>query len=253
ALARRLGQSARRSNRLLNWLYTLRSTWPRYLDSTSETGFGYRMVSGLFSIYAALYTVFSTAAARLDELQADSYAMELFSDEDVLDAITSDVVYRLFLRERYWPAINKLLGQDAAAAADAHVRMAKILHAGLRAGTIAEWVDKAMSAEQQWDDPWPLLARRLENIGHAQACMHTDAIEPAASGYLAIPGQKLEVALADPPPQVAQLPSWPVPVASLRRALQSVMRSQLLRLQNLLHTSPSLWGRLITRSQQSRS
>ena len=253
ALARRLGQSARRSNRLLNWLYALRSTWPRYLDTRPETGPGHRMVSRLFSIYASLYTVFSTAAARLDELQADSYAMELFSDEDVLDAITSDVVYRLFLRERYWPAINKLLGQDAAAAPDAHVRMAKILHAGLRAGTLEEWVDKAMSVEQQWDDPWPLLVRRLENIGHAQACMHTDTVEPAASGYLAIARQKLEVALADPLPQIPQLPSWSVPAARLRRALQSVIRSRLTRLKNLLHTSPSLWGRLMTRLPQSRS
>jgi hypothetical protein len=244
ALARRLGQSSRRSNRLLNWLYTLRSTWPQYREMVSGTDPGHLLVRALFALYAPVYTVLSTVAARLDELQADSYAMELFSDEDVLDAITTDAVYRLFIREKYWPAINKLLEQDAATAPDAHVRMAKILHAGLRAGTVVEWIEKAISAEQQWDDPWPLLLRRLENIGHAQARMNPDTVEPAAAGYLAISGQKLEAALADPPPpQIPRLPSWPVHVARLRRALQSAIRNLLPRLKNLLHASPSLWGR----------
>jgi hypothetical protein len=242
-LARRLGQRSRRSNRLLNWLYTLRSTWPRYREMFAGADPGYVVVRALFSIYAPVYTVLSTAAARLDELQADSYAMELFSDEDVLDAITTDVVSRLFLRERYWPAINKLLEQDNAAAPATHAGMAKVLHAGLHAGTIVEWTERAMSTEQQWDDPWPLLVRRLENIGHAQAWMNTGMVEPAATGYLAISAEKLETLLADPPPQAAQLPAWPVHAARLRRAMQSAIRNQLPRLKNLLHASPSLGDR----------
>lgn len=244
ALARRLGQSSRRTNRLLNWLYALRSTWPRYREMVAGTDPGHLVVRALFSIYAPVYTVLSTAAARMDELQADSYAMELFSDEDVLDAITTDVVYRLFLRERYWPAINSVIEQDAAAVTDTRVRMAEILHAGLRAGTVAEWIERAMSAEQQWDDPWPLLVRRLENIGHALAAIHTDTVEPDAAGYLTISRQKLEAALADPlPPQAPQLPAWPAQAARLRRALQAALRNQLPRLKNLLHASLSPGGR----------
>lgn len=236
-LARRLGQRSRRSNRLLNWLYALRSTWPHYRVTVAGTDHGQLVVRALFSLYAPVYTAFSTAAARQDELQADSYAMELFSDEDVLDAITTDAVYRLFLRERYWPAINKLQEQDAAAAPDTHTRMAKILHAGVQAGNVVQWIEQAMSAEQQWDDPWPLLVRRLENIGHVQASMNTDTVESAAAGYLAISGTQLEAALADlPPPQPPRLQPWPVRVARLRRVLQAAIRKQLNRLKNLLHS-----------------
>jgi hypothetical protein len=238
-LARRLGQGSRRGNRLLNWLYTLRSTWPRYREMVAGADPGHIVVGALFSVYAPVYTVLSTAAARLDELQADSCAMELFSDEDVLDAITTDVVYRLFLGERYWPAINKLLEQDAEAAPATHAGMAKVLHAGLHAGTVVEWIERAMSTEQQWDDPWPLLVRRLENIGHAQGWINSDMVEPAATGYLAISDEKLEALLADPPLQTAQLPAWPVPAARLRQSLQSAIRNQLPRLKNLLHASPS--------------
>lgn len=244
ALARRLGQSSRRNNRLLNWLYVQRTTWPRYQELVAGTDPGRLLVGALFSIYAPVYTVLSTAAARLDELQADSYAMEQFSDEDVLDAITTDVVYRLFLRERYWPAFRKLLKQDAATAPDTHVSMAKILHAGLCDGNIGEWIERAMSAEQQWDDPWPSLVRRLENIGHTQAAMHTDTVEPAAAGYLAISRQKLDAALADLlPPQLPQLPAWPAQAARLRLVLQSALRSQLPRLKNLIHPNISLGDR----------
>jgi hypothetical protein len=122
--------------------------------------------------------------------------------------------------------------------------MAKILHAGLQGGSMLQWLEQAMSAEQQWDDPWPLLVRRLENIGHAQAHMNSDTTEPAAAGYVTISRQKLETAFADlPPPQKPQLPSWSGQAARLRRSLQSTIRNQLPRLKNLLHASPSLGDR----------
>jgi hypothetical protein len=245
ALARRLGQHSRRANRLLNWLYALRSVWPRYSEpAVAAADPAPVAVRAVFSIYSSLYGIFSTAAARLDELQADSYAMELFSDEDVLDAITTDAVYRLFLRESYWPAIRKLQEQDAMALANASALMATVLNAGLQAGNATQWIERAMLAEQQWDDPWPLLARRLENIGHVQACMLTDRTEPVAAGYLAASGTQLEAALADlPPPQSPQLPPWPERIAGLRRTVLCTTNSLLRRLNHLLHSGLPLGDR----------
>jgi hypothetical protein len=177
------------------------------------------------SIYARLYTIVSTAAARLDELQADSYAMELFGDEEVLDAITADTVYRLFLRERYWPAIRKLDAQDAATITKSHAGMVTVLHAGVQEHNIAQWIEQAMSMEQKWDDPWPLLARRLENIGHESARMDAGMTESAAESYLAT-GSDLETALEQNlRPAYAQLPPWSVQIAGLQRRLQSAMHS----------------------------
>jgi len=236
ALARRLGQHSRHTNRLLNWLYTLRSTWSRYREPAPGIDPAYLPVRAVFSVYTPLYTVLSTAAARLDELQADSYAMELFSDEDVLDAITADAVYRLFLRERYWPVVRKLHEQDATVLTNAPARMATVLNAGLQAGNVVHWIEQAMAAEQQWDDPWPLLVRRLENIGHAQACMRTDKDEPVAEGYLAISMPELEAALVDQPPQqTPQLQPWPAGITVLRRTVESATQSLLTRLKKLLH------------------
>jgi hypothetical protein len=234
ALARRLGQHSGRTNRLLNWLYTLRSTWPRYREPAAGIDPAYLPVCAVFSLYAPLYTVLSTVAARLDELQADSYAMELFSDEDVLDTVTTDAVYRLYLREKYWPAIRKLHEQDAMALTNIAAHMATVLNAGLQSGNIVQWIEQAMAAEQQWDDPWPLLVRRLENIGHVQACMSTGRIEPAAAGYLATIRPKLEAALADlPPPLSLQVQSWPARLDGLRQRVQSATHGLLRRLKNM--------------------
>ena len=234
ALARRLGQNSRHGNRLLNWLYTLRSTWPRYRDPAIWTDRTYLPVRAVFSIYASLYTMLGTAAARMDELQADSYAMELFSDEDVLDAITTDAVYRLFLRERYWPTIRKLREQDGSVVTNANARMATVLNAGLQAGNITRWIEQALSAEQSWDDPWPLLVRRLENIGHARASMNTGKVEPAAEGYLAMSRPELEAALAHlPPPQRPQDQPWSARLIGLRQTVQTATHGLLRRLKNM--------------------
>jgi hypothetical protein len=234
ALARRLGQHSRRTNRFLNWLYTLRSIWPLYQGRAAGADPAYLPLRAVFSLYAPLYTVLGTAAARLDELQADSYAMELFTDEDVLDAITTDAVYRLFLREKYWPAIRRLHEEDATALTNAHARMATVLHAGLQAASVGQWIDKAMAVEQQWDDPWPLLLRRLENIGHGQACMAFEMIEAVAATYLDTSRSKLEAVLADlPSPQSPQLQPWPARLDSLRRILYSARHGLLHRLRNM--------------------
>ena len=222
-LARRLGQYSKRTNRLLNWLFELRDIWPLYQLPADGTNSGFFPLQRIFSIYAPLYSTISTAAARLDELQADSYAMELFSDEEVLDSITTDTVYRLFLREKYWPVIRKLGARDAALVTRAHTGIMKVLHAGLQTGTIKHWIDNAMTMEQLYDDPWPLLARRLENIGHVQARMDSHITESAAEDYLGTFSSDLVAALESMPR--SEYPGMrPLPLlAALQRRINCAM------------------------------
>ena len=121
-------------------------------------------------------------------------------DEEVLDTITTDTVYRLFLLEKYWPAIRKLGVQDTAAITRSNSGMVTVLRIGLQDGNIGQWIEKAMSMEQQWDDPWPLLPQRLDNVGHVHASIDTHMVESAAEDYLAAISQDLKAALEDIPP-----------------------------------------------------
>jgi membrane protein implicated in regulation of membrane protease activity len=225
-LARRLGQFSKRSNLLLNWLFELRDIWPGYRTADVRTDPGFLPVHLLFSVYAPLYRVVSTAAARFDELQADSYAMELCGDEEVLETITTDAVHRLFLREKYWPAIRKLGVRQAAAITRTNSGIITVLRAGLQEGKIEEWIGKAMSMEQQWNDLNPLLTQRLDNIGHAHARMQAHAGESAAEDYLPASGHPIKAALENIPSSgYSQAQPWSVRMAGLKRRLQSVIHS----------------------------
>lgn len=184
AVARRLGQFSKRYNLLGNWLTQLRDIWPQYCVRAEFAGFGYQPIQWFFSIYAPLYDVITVSAARIDELAADRYAMELFSDEELLETITAEAVCRFYLEEKYWPVIRKISAQAPETITNPRAAMASVLRAGLQADKALEWLVKAVAAETQWDDPVPSLARRIENIGHTQARMNTLAEKSAATVYL---------------------------------------------------------------------
>jgi hypothetical protein len=67
----------------------------------------------------------------------------------VVDTITTDTVYRLFLREKYWPAIRKLGAQEAAAITKTNTGMMTVLHAGLQADTFGQWIESLLYSTNQ--------------------------------------------------------------------------------------------------------
>lgn len=184
ALARRLGQFSKRYNFFDNWLYELRNIWPQYCINTRKYGFGYQPIRWFFSVYAPIYKVITFPVARFDELAADDYAMEVFSDEQVLDTITTQMVCDRYLLDKYWPVIRKIASNGKHAINEYHSGMASVLRIGLQGDKVDQWLAKTLSAEPHWDDATPSLARRVENIGHTHACMDAISPESAASVYL---------------------------------------------------------------------
>lgn len=182
-LARRVGQCSRRYNRLVNWLYQLRETWPLYCTQADRQGFGYQPVAWFFCVYAPVYRMVTVPAARMDELDADTYAMELYSDEQVLDAITTQAVCRRYLAERYWPVVRKLEAAKAKMLDRLHSGMAAVLRAGLTRDTISEWLRKTLTADERCTDTAPSLALRVDHIGFDRAHMTTLTSRSAAGVY----------------------------------------------------------------------
>ena len=195
ALARRLGQFSKRYNPLGNWLYQLRAIWPQYCVAPAAAGIAFQPVSWFFSVYAPLYEVISLPAARRDELAADSYAMEVCSDAEVLETITIETVCRLYLEEKYWPVFRRFSARAREAILQPHTGMASVMRAGLRGDRGLQWLMKAMAREPRWDDPMPSLARRVENIGHLETRMGEIAAVSAAAVYLGSASETLEAAL----------------------------------------------------------
>jgi hypothetical protein len=184
ALARRLGQFSKRRNSLENWLYQLRRIWPQYRIATGATGPGFRVIPWFFQFYAPLYERVSLPAARRDELAADSYAMEVCSDELVLDTITTETVCRRFLEDKYWPTYRKLTTQVREILPKPHAGMASVLRIALQGEKCQEWLQTALNREPRPDDVMPSLAERVANIGHREPRMSGIAPASAATVYL---------------------------------------------------------------------
>jgi hypothetical protein len=194
SLARRLGQFSKHNNPLGNWLYQLRRIWSQYAVDTGAADPGIQPVRWFFRVFAPVYERISLPAARLDELAADSYAMETCSDEEVLDTITTETVCRLYLEEKYWPTYRKLTTRVREILPKPHAGMASVLRTGLQGDRLQEWLMKAIEQEPRCDDPMPSLEKRVENIGHRKPRMSGIASESAATVYLESAIDKLDAA-----------------------------------------------------------
>jgi hypothetical protein len=199
-LARRMGQFSKRHNTLGNWLYQLRRIWPQYAITSGCAGHGYQPVGLFFSVFAPLYSWVSLPAARLDELAADSYAMEVCSDEEVLDAITTETVCRLYLEEKYWPVYERLSATTREAMPKPHTGMVSVLRAGLQGDRSQPWLMKSMDQEPRLDETLPSLAQRMDNIGHLRTHMGEIAASSAAVACLGTAVEELDKALGSASP-----------------------------------------------------
>jgi hypothetical protein len=184
ALARLIGQFSRRRIWRENLLYQLRDIWPLYNESSNHSSFGYQPVRCYFSVYAPIYRIISVPVARTEELAADTCAMELFSDDDVLDLITVQMACRRYLEDECLPAMQRMqathsMTPDGIAAGTVSL-ICKLIHSD----SMAHWVMKAGSEQSRLDDTLPSLTERAHNIGHTQALMHVTEPESAASVYL---------------------------------------------------------------------
>jgi hypothetical protein len=185
ALARRVGQNSKRRKWKGNLLYQLRNTWSLYAGNSEHYTFGYQPILWFFTVYAPVYRVISAPLARADELAADTCAMELFSDDDVLDLITVQMACLRYLEDECLPVVQKMQVNDSITADSVTAGTVSLICKLIHSDRMARWVTEAGSAESGLDDTLPSLSARVQNIGHTAARMCMTGSESAASIYLA--------------------------------------------------------------------
>ena len=184
-VARRIGQFSKRYNPLTNWLYQLRAIWQQYRVSYSQQKvFGIEPLKWFFSAYAPLYAKASLNAARLDELNADTYAMELFNDEEVLEMITADALCRWYLHNQFWPAVYKIASIETKSPQTPHTKIASAVHAIKSGDRLDILIDKVYRQKPHSIQAIPSLQDRIKNIGHEKPHMKEQTAESAAVFYL---------------------------------------------------------------------
>jgi len=184
-MARRMGQFSKRNNPVTNWLYQLRAIWKQYSIAYGKLKYpDSYLLKWLYAAYAAFYTSASVHAARRDELNADSYAMELFIHDEVCEMITADAAYRWYLQERYWPAIDKIASAKTASPLTPYLNMAAAIQSNFKEEKIKPLIYSVLKTETHRKNPVPALRQRLENIGHDAPYLKENTGQNAAAAYL---------------------------------------------------------------------
>ena len=184
-VARRIGQFSKRDNLLTNWLYQLRQAWQQIRTATTKNkATGIEPLTWFFALYAPLYSGVSAFAASLDELHADSYAMQLYNDQEVLDMVTADALCRWYLEKRYWPAVYKISAAGKNVLPAPHSKMAAAIRTNLRGEKLPALMQEMLQHEPRWNEALPSLKSRIKNIGHDKPSVSDFSGETAGTHYL---------------------------------------------------------------------
>ena len=184
-VARRIGQFSKRDNLLTNWHYQLRQAWQQIRTATAKYKVtGIEPLRWFFAIYTPLYSSISAYASSRDELHADSYAMQLYHDQEVLNMITADALCRWYLEKRYWPAVYRISAAGKNALPAPHSKMATAIRANLKGEKLPMLLREILQHEPRWNDPLPSLKSRIENIGHSKPFVSDFIGETAGTYYM---------------------------------------------------------------------
>ena len=184
-VARRIGQFSKRDNLLTNWLYQLRPIWQQCRAACNkQKAPGIEPLKLFLAIYAPFYASVSAHVARMDELNADTYAMQLYNDEEVLEMITADSVCRWYIKNRYWPAVYKVAAFETKSPPRPHSKMAAAVRTNLKGEKLKSLLAGSMNINSRWTDKTPSLVSRVKNIGHEKPYPLEPGGETAAEHYL---------------------------------------------------------------------
>ncbi len=182
-LARRIGQFSKQHNKVTNWIYQLRGVWQQfgyvygkqpYLES--------KLLSLFYRVYGYLYKYVSAHAARMDELYADNYAMELYNHEDVRGLISADAVYRWYLDHKFWPAVMSLANNKPSVAPFRNLVAA--IRSGIRKEHLTKLNRLILNQTTPRSSRIPSPVERLKNIGHDTPAMKINTGKNAAEYYM---------------------------------------------------------------------
>ena len=167
-LAHEFGHLAGGHGRLSNWIYRLRLSWHRLMDSLTAGGhFGTFLFRGFFKWYVPYFTAFSFPLARANEYEADAAAARLTSPTDIAQALTAVNVVGSYLSERYWVGIHRSADQLPHPAFAPYGGMADRLAVDLEEATTQLWLDHALQQQTTCADTHPSFSDRLRALNQA--------------------------------------------------------------------------------------
>lgn len=168
-LARRIGQLSTQHTPLTTRLYFLNGIWQQFDKSCkhSKNVFS-KMLYYFFQIYNPIYQKLLMPLLQEEELNADSYGMDLINDLDMVECLVYEEVLTHFLHHKFWPKIYHLAKRSKTPEFLPYSQITKVVKAGITDDEISETIQAALKLEINHPALLPSLMGRLNHLGHSK-------------------------------------------------------------------------------------
>ena len=189
-LARRIGQLSTEHTPVTTRLYFLNDIWMQFNKSCKRSKDIFSKILGFyFQLYSSLYQTLLMPLLQAEELEADSYGMDLINDRDMVECLVYEEVVTQFLQNKFWPKIYHMAKRTKTPEYMPYSQLTKVIRAGITDDEISETIQNALKLGVDHPAPMPSLLKRLNHLGHAKPLPPKRLTKTAAEHYL---GSSLE-------------------------------------------------------------
>ena len=191
-LARRIGQLSTKHTPVSTRLYFLNDIWLQFKDSCKQSKNKFAQILGyFFQVYSPAYQTILMPLLQGEELEADSYGMDLINDNDMNECLVYEEVVTQFLKNKFWPKIYHLAKRSKTPEFMPYSQMTKVVKAGITDCEISETIQTALKLDINHPSPFPSLKKRLNHLGHASPRPPKRLAKTAAEYFLGNSQEKI--------------------------------------------------------------
>ena len=184
-LARRIGQLSTKHTPVTTRLYFLSDLWGQFTSSCKHSKNHFAKVLGyFFQLYTPLYHTILMPLIQAEELEADSYGMDLIHVQDMTECIVYEEVVTQFLTKKFWPKIYHMAKRTKTPEFMPYSQMTKVIKAGVTDDEVSETIQTALKVELNNPGPLPSLTKRLNHLGQVKPIPPKRLTKTAAEYYL---------------------------------------------------------------------
>ena len=164
-LAHEFGHLSGAHGRTGSWIYRIRRTWYRLLESLEERGhWGAAVFTPFFRWYAPFFGAYSFVLARAQEYEADRAAARVAGADAAASSLVVATLKAALLEERFWPELYKTVEQQPDPPPLLST-MERVLARPVDPEAGREWIGAALKQHTGTVDTHPSLADRLQALG----------------------------------------------------------------------------------------
>lgn len=184
-LARRIGQLSTQHTPVSTRLYYLNDIWAQFKISCKRSKNIFAKILGYgFQLYCAVYEKITLPLIQHEELEADSYGMDIVPLDDMIECIVYDETVNQFLAKKYWPKIYHMAKRSKVPEFLPYAQMTKVVIAGITDDEISQAIQAALKVDIDHPAPEPSLRKRLNHIGQEKPLAPKRLSKTAAGYYL---------------------------------------------------------------------